>query len=457
MRLFEKEDSSNADDCISTITFTNEDVLLGYKPHNRPLFIALYVLNYNKPFTGIESHFVDAKYYIEDAKKGKEVFPSKSQSHQPPKLPLKGFVPSTQEEEGRHEALSINEKRFDPKEKGYAIQDSRVGLGFTSPKPVRIAKTRVNNNYVAEGFSSIDDHKREENLRESIFNRLGPHRKALHGIAIKQSLFDRKSVALSNYISNGAEEDVAQTYHITLIEDGEVEEEYAENAPIELEEGVKPTINLGNTKDPRPIYTSASLAQDEKETYVALLHEFKDVFAWSYKEMPALDPKDLNNTCPKYDFMLSIVELMIDATTGHEALSFMDQSFGYNQTRMALVNKELTALRTPKELHPGNFLDSSSVSILRMPKSRNIPELKSLQGKLAYLRRFISNLEGRCQPYSRPMKKDVPFKWGEASDKAFKSINSYLRKPPVLVAPVLGRPLILYVIAQERFVGILLA
>ncbi|KAL0423543.1 UNVERIFIED_CONTAM: hypothetical protein Sradi_0889100 [Sesamum radiatum] len=96
-------------------------------------------------------------------------------------------------------------------------------------------------------------------------------------------------------------------------------------------------------------------------------------------------------------------------------------------------------------------------AILRMPESQNIYELKSLQGKLAYLRRFISNLDGRCQPYSRPMKKDVPFKWDEACDKAFKSIKSYLMKPSVLFTPVPGRPLILYVIAQERFVGILLA
>ncbi|KAL0373498.1 UNVERIFIED_CONTAM: hypothetical protein Sradi_3265500 [Sesamum radiatum] len=95
--------------------------------------------------------------------------------------------------------------------------------------------------------------------------------------------------------------------------------------------------------------------------------------------------------------------------------------------------------------------------ILRMPEPRNIHELKSLQGKLAYLRRFISNLVGRCQPFIRLMKKDVPFEWDEACDKAFKSIKSYLMKPPVLVAPVHGRPLILYVSTQERSVGILLA
>ncbi|KAL0292617.1 UNVERIFIED_CONTAM: hypothetical protein Sangu_2527500 [Sesamum angustifolium] len=57
----------------------------------------------------------------------------------------------------------------------------------------------------------------------------------------------------------------------------------------------------------------------------------------------------------------------------------------------------------------------------------------------------------------RLMKKDIPFQLDEACDKVFKSIKSYLMKPPVLVAPVPGRPLILYVAAQERSLGILLA
>ncbi|KAL0340429.1 UNVERIFIED_CONTAM: hypothetical protein Sradi_4559700 [Sesamum radiatum] len=191
--LFEKEDSSDTDDCMSTITFTDEDLLLGSKPHNRPLFVAGYVreqkvnrilidggsavnilplrilkeleipidelsnsrlmiqgfnqggqravgiirmqltmedmvssiipchrrqdflqhasrrpwlhenavvpstwhqcfkycrngivkkvLGDNKPFTEAESHFADAKYYIEDANRGKEILPPQSQSH----------------------------------------------------------------------------------------------------------------------------------------------------------------------------------------------------------------------------------------------------------------------------------------------------------------------------------------------------------------------------------------
>ncbi|XP_019155153.1 PREDICTED: uncharacterized protein LOC109152024 [Ipomoea nil] len=55
------------------------------------------------------------------------------------------------------------------------------------------------------------------------------------------------------------------------------------------------------------------------------------------------------------------------------------------------------------------------------------------------------------------MKKGIPFIWDEACKNAFESIKSYLMKPPVLTAPVHGRPLILYISAQDCSVGALLA
>ncbi|KAL0415952.1 UNVERIFIED_CONTAM: hypothetical protein Slati_3427100 [Sesamum latifolium] len=105
------------------------------------------VLGDIKLFTEAESHFADAKYYSEGDKKVKEVLPSEEPKScdnqstrkndsstmkaklskdltlpltqinfkQPSKPPLKGFVPSTQEEEGGHETLAIDEKKFDPK------------------------------------------------------------------------------------------------------------------------------------------------------------------------------------------------------------------------------------------------------------------------------------------------------------------------------------------------------
>ena len=106
--------------------------------------------------------------------------------------------------------------------------------------------------------------------------------------------------------------------------------------------------------------------------------------------------------------------------------------------------------------HPG--IEHSKIdAIQKMPEPQNIHELKSLQGKLAYIRRFIANLAGRCQPFNRLMKKDVLFEWDEACSNAFKSIKRYLLNPSVLRPPIHGQPLVLYIAAQERSLGVLLA
>ena len=43
-----------------------------------------------------------------------------------------------------------------------------------------------------------------------------------------------------------------------------------------------------------------------------------------------IDYRDLNNACPKDEFLLSILEVMIDNTYGFERMTFMDGFFGYN-------------------------------------------------------------------------------------------------------------------------------
>ena len=63
-----------------------------------------------------------------------------------------------------------------------------------------------------------------------------------------------------------------------------------------MEDGVQATvdelkeINLGTTEESRPNFISALLIPEEEEGYLKLLVEYKDVFAWTYKEMPGLNP-----------------------------------------------------------------------------------------------------------------------------------------------------------------------
>ena len=54
---------------------------------------------------------------------------------------------------------------------------------------------------------------------------------------------------------------------------------------------------------------------------------------------------------PKDDFPIPITEMVVDSTTGHGDLSFMDGSSGYNQIKMDEDDAINTAFRTPR----GNF------------------------------------------------------------------------------------------------------
>nr|GMD40709.1 uncharacterized protein LOC109150426 [Ipomoea batatas] len=89
----------------------------------------------------------------------------------------------------------------------------------------------------------------------------------------------------------------ASSFHITLCDETPIEGEDVEEAPHELEEGVRAAIDelkevdLGTPENPRPIFISTLLSNEDEEIYVTLLKEYIDVFAWTYKEMPGLDPK----------------------------------------------------------------------------------------------------------------------------------------------------------------------
>ncbi|KAA0043322.1 uncharacterized protein E6C27_scaffold110G002330 [Cucumis melo var. makuwa] len=369
------------------------------------------------------------------------------------KKDLEAYLPERRTVDGKG-GLELSPTQKKLQKQGYSIPNSRAGIEYQSSEPVRIT-----------------DNELEDEV------------------------------------------DVAGCCHVTIeeISDHDIFEEDVEAAPLSLEDGGQSTIdelkevNLGTKEEPRPTFISTQLSDNDENEYVNLLKAYKDVFAWSYKEMSGLDPKvvvhrlaikpehrpvkqaqrrfrpelisqieeevnklievgfirevkyptwianivpvrkkngqlrvcvdfrDLNNACPKDDFPLPIMEIMIDATSGHEALSFMDGSSGYNQIRMALDDEEKTAFRTPKGKflgfivrHRGIEVNHSKIdAIQKMPSLKNLHELRRLQDQ-------------SCQ-------------------NAFDGIKKYLLNPPVLSASTAGKPLILYIAAQETSLGALLA
>ena len=56
-----------------------------------------------------------------------------------------------------------------------------------------------------------------------------------------------------------------------------------------------------------------------------------------------IDFTDVNRACPKDSFPLPRINLIVDATAGHELLSFMDAFSGYNQISMDPDDQEKTS------------------------------------------------------------------------------------------------------------------
>ncbi|XP_062088902.1 uncharacterized protein LOC133795468 [Humulus lupulus] len=61
-----------------------------------------------------------------------------------------------------------------------------------------------------------------------------------------------------------------------------------------------------------------------------------------------IDFIDLNKACPKDSFPLPHIDMMVDATAGHELLSFMDAFSGYNQILMHPEDQEKTSFITER-------------------------------------------------------------------------------------------------------------
>ncbi|XP_077248112.1 uncharacterized protein LOC143887805 [Tasmannia lanceolata] len=143
-------------------------------------------------------------------------------------------------------------------------------------------------------------------------------------------------------------------------------------------------VQIGSSIDSR---TQRSLAQ--------FLQDNADVFAWAPVDMPSIDAE----ACPKDSYPLPKIDQVIDATAGHELLSFMDAFFGYNQIRMY---------------------------------ESDIPKTS-----------FVTDQE-RCLSFFNAVKELKTAPWTEECQAAFEELKQYLSSPPLLTKPEPGEELLLY-------------
>ena len=244
-----------------------------------------------------------------------------------------------------------------------------------------------------------------------------------------------------------------------------------------------------------------------------------------------IDFTDINKACQKDSFPLPRIDLIVDATAGHELLIFMDAFFGYNQISMdpedqektsfvtaqgtyyyqvmlfglknvgttyqRLVNRmfqkqigatmevyidDMLVKSTTADLHIAHLSEAFQIlrnynmklnpakcafgvsvgkflglivnhrgieanpdkikAVLDMLSSSGIKEVQRLTGRIAALSRFVSKASDKCQPFFQVLKK--AFQWDTKCEEAFSALKTYMSSPPILVSPVEGELLTLY-------------
>ncbi|KAI0491418.1 hypothetical protein KFK09_025678 [Dendrobium nobile] len=64
-----------------------------------------------------------------------------------------------------------------------------------------------------------------------------------------------------------------------------------------------------------------------------------------------IDYTDFNKACPKDSFPLPRIDQLVDTTSGHQMMSFMDAYSGYSQIKMNPTDEEATAFQTDRGLY----------------------------------------------------------------------------------------------------------
>ena len=170
-----------------------------------------------------------------------------------------------------------------------------------------------------------------------------------------------------------------------------------------------------------------------------------------------------------HDMMHKEVEVYVDdmivkSSIEEEHVQYLSKMFQrLRKYRLRLNSNKCTfGARSGKLLgfivsQKGIEVDLDKVKAIReMPVPKTEKQVRGFLGRLNYISRFISHLTATCGLIFKLLCKDQEMIWTEDCQKAFDSIKNYLLNPPILIPPVEGRPLIMYLTVLEDSMGCVL-
>ncbi|KAJ1409568.1 S-locus glycoprotein domain [Sesbania bispinosa] len=143
----------------------------------------------------------------------------------------------------------------------------------------------------------------------------------------------------------------------------------------------------------RPLFIGKDLKENEKESLLCLMREFRDVFAWDYDEMPGLSTKQHPT------WLENIVPGVKEERTNKMLRRF---HFGVS-------SEQFLRFKVHKEGISAKEKKVEAIKNLRPPT--NIKETQQLIGKLGYIRCFILAMGELINPFRSQLKANDAFLW----------------------------------------------
>ena len=157
-----------------------------------------------------------------------------------------------------------------------------------------------------------------------------------------------------------------------------------------------------------------------------------------------------------------IDDMLVKSTTTELHIAHLSEVFQILRNYNMKLNPSKCAFGVSAEKFLGFIVNHRGIEanpdkikvVLNKPSPLGIKEVQRLAGRIVALSRFVSRASDKWQPFFQVLKK--AFQWDTKCEEAFSALKTYLSSPPILVSPVEGELLTLYIAVSDFSTSVVL-
>ncbi|KAL0433794.1 UNVERIFIED_CONTAM: Retrovirus-related Pol polyprotein from transposon [Sesamum latifolium] len=198
------------------------------------------------------------------------------------------------------------------------------------------------------------------------------------------------------------------------------------------------------------------ITSDGTFCYVAMPFRLKNIGATYQRLVDKIFRPQLGRNMEVY-----VDDMLVKSKEAHDHVKDLNETFVVLRTYRLKLNPGKCAFGVSGGRFLGFMVTQRGIeanpdkikAVLDMGHPTNINEVQRLTGRIAALSRFISKSAEKGLPFFKTLRKVKNFEWTKECKQAFEDLKAYLVKLPLLVKPVLGDTLYLYISSTPQAVS----